>query len=337
MVAFPRKVSIILLSLALLVVEAKASPSGLSHYHSSPISHVSREARTVFGHAGRHRGARHSQRNSALLSSTTTIQESALDVTCQVVSNLRGGGILTHEQYQEFIDGAYGWCCNLGAPSALVAGAVVATLYENMHSGDLEVVETDTRSVQAGKKVTRLLLLSAFALETLSIFVTTVTGTMLLSRTPDQMNLSDTIIHTPLDFLRENFEFEYLTARITFLQGLLNWLAAIGLAHILPSPGDVVTPSEVAVNHFIACSMGTLIVLMISFFNTHMTHYKNYGSMLARWVYVTLHGHFFLDWPPRPLSFLLVPSLFGSLYWGYKTLTLKETEVVSKKKWMPTG
>lgn len=107
--------------------------------------------------------------------------------------------------YGPFIEGAYDWCCNLGAPSALVAGAVIATLYENMHSGDLEVVVTDSWWVQLGKKVTRLLLLSAFALETLSIFVTTVTGTMLLSITPKQMFLSDVVVESPLEFMRENF------------------------------------------------------------------------------------------------------------------------------------
>jgi hypothetical protein len=87
------------------------------------------------------------------------------------------------------VDDAYGWCCSLGAPSALVAAAVVATIYENIHSGDLEIVASDGRWVQLGKKLTRLLLLSAFALETMSIFVTTVTGTMLLSRKVELMGL----------------------------------------------------------------------------------------------------------------------------------------------------
>jgi len=51
---------------------------------------------------------------------------------------LRGGsGATTITQQQQeahgpLIQGAYDWCVNLGAPSALVAGAVVATDYENM-------------------------------------------------------------------------------------------------------------------------------------------------------------------------------------------------------------
>lgn len=265
---------------------------------------------------------------------------SLLDVVADIrggdTNNLRGGVFggdaaasaalpllaLTTIDYTSLIEGAYGWCGDLGAPSALVAGAVVATLYDNMHSGDLEMSDSDSRLVRFGKIVTRLLLLSAFAMETLSIFVTTVTGTMLLSLTVEQMSISDAVIHTPLEFLKENFEFEFLTARIMFLQGLLNWLAAIGLGHILPSPGDFASPTEVALNKFIACSMGTLIVLMVSFFNTHSTFYANYLAMLTRWFYVMMHGHVFGigTWPPRPLSFVLVPSMLFSFYWGYRAL-----------------
>jgi hypothetical protein len=74
--------------------------------------------------------------------------------------------------------GAYDWCVNLCAPSALVAGAVIATIYENIGSGALDIrADSDTRWVMFGKRITRLLLLSAFAFEVLSIFVTTVTGT----------------------------------------------------------------------------------------------------------------------------------------------------------------
>lgn len=229
---------------------------------------------------------------------------------------------------EHLIDDAYSWCCSLGAPSALVAAAVVATIYENMHSGDLEIDKTDGWWVQLGKKLTRLLLLSAFALETLSIFVTTVTGTMLLSRKHDQMLIVNKDVTTPLEFLKENYEFEYLTASITFLQGLMHWLAAIALGHVLPSPGDAPdTPTEAALNKFIAWGMGTLILLMISFFNNHISFYNHYGSMLLRWFYVTLHGHVFGigTWPPRPMSLVLMSTLGASLYYGYISLTRSET------------
>lgn len=102
--------------------------------------------------------------------SASTGKEKAL------VISIRGGDsngkLAPGVQYEDLIEGAYSWCCNLGAPAALVAGAVIATLYENMKKGDLEVIESDQPMVQFGKKITRLLLLSAFALELFCIFVT---------------------------------------------------------------------------------------------------------------------------------------------------------------------
>lgn len=230
---------------------------------------------------------------------------------------IRGGSAVV--DFAGMIEGSYDWCVNLGAPSALVAGAVVATLYENMHRGDLEVLPgQDSRLMRLGKQMTRLLLLSAFALEAVSIFVTTVTGTMLLSRTAEQMTLlHHDDIQTPLEFLRKNFEFEYLTARISFLQGLLNWLAAIGLEHCLPSPGDSL--HTISMNRFIACSMMTLIVLMLSFYNHHMTFYHNYLHMLGCWLSVLL-SRFHGNWPPSPLSLLLWPITAASIYFGYEAL-----------------
>lgn len=147
------------------------------------------------------------------------------------VLNLRGGEV------SEIASAAYDWCINLGNPSALVAGAVVATMYECIRSGDLEIQDDDTKTVRFAKRFTRVLLLSAFALEVMSIFVVTVTGTMLLSKTEDALDemVQVTKTTTPLSFLRDNFEFEYLTARITFQQGLLNWLGAIALTHFIPT------------------------------------------------------------------------------------------------------
>jgi len=252
--------------------------------------------------------------------SSTAVTQSAID-------RLRGGG--STEDYIRFIDGAYEWCCNLGAPSALVAGAVIATLYENMHSGDLEVLQSDSLATQLGKKVTRLLLLSAFAMEAISIFVTTVTGTMLLSRPVEQLRFASDPVFTPLEFLRSNFEFEYLTARITFLQGLLNWLAAIGLGHLFANPTD--SPSTVALNKFIACSLGAVIVVMVSFYNAHITYYKNYFEMLSRWVVVTT-GRFLGLNGPRPLLVLLWPLFGFSLHYGFQALTITEGSNTAKNE-----
>ena len=223
---------------------------------------------------------------------------------------------------------AYEWCVNLGAPSALVAGAVVATIYENMSSGALDVDRRkDTKWIRLGKRLTRVLLLSAFALEVLSIFVTTVTGTMLMSRTLDYMDeiVPVTEATTPLQFLRDNFEFEYLTARITFLQGLLHWIAAIGLGHIVPtSSGDngdddnkTDTVEAREMNKFIGGALFTSVFIMVSFYNKHMTFYDNYGHMLWRWIQV-LSARFIFVRPLRPMALFYIPSMIATTYCGFK-------------------
>jgi len=157
---------------------------------------------------------------------------------------LRGGAEAAFE-LDELFELAYTWLTNLGAPAALVAGAVIATIYENLNSDEYQVKKNDKKWVAFGKKFVRLLLLSAFAMEVLSIFVTTVTGTMLLSKTVSSMaRLQKTGSTTPLSFLRDNFELEFLTARITFLQGLLNWMFAISLSHFIPLSNNTPTSTR---------------------------------------------------------------------------------------------
>ena len=177
--------------------------------------------------------------------SSTTSQPSVGTSSALLV---RGGEV------SDIVQSAYDWCINLGNPSALVAGAVVATMYENIGSGALDIGQDDTDIVKFGKRLTRFLLLSAFALEVMSIFVTTVTGTMLMSK-PE--HILDAMVHntkstTPLSFLHDNFEFEYLTARITFLQGLLNWILAIALGHLIPGDESAETRQ---MNKFIGSSL----------------------------------------------------------------------------------
>jgi hypothetical protein len=136
---------------------------------------------------------------------------------------------------------------------------------------------------------------------------------MLLSRTLDYMDeiVPVTADTTPLGFLRSNFEFEYLTSRIAFLQGLINWVLAIGLAHIIPNEGQETR----TMNKFIASSIFTFVLIMTSFYNNHMTFYDNYWGMLKHWFEVTAK-RFFYHYPPRPMVYLIVPSLLISVFWG---------------------
>ena len=128
------------------------------------------------------------------------ITTSKTAVAAVVASSLRGGvsdDVLASEAFQ--------WCSNLGAPAALVAGAVLATLSSTRN--ELTPLETDGHGAQLRKKICRVrsyvkeyiiakaassmmlssfqisrclallqfLLLSAFAFEVFCIFVTTVT------------------------------------------------------------------------------------------------------------------------------------------------------------------
>jgi hypothetical protein len=147
------------------------------------------------------------------------------------------------------------------------------------------------------------------------IFVTTVTGTMLLSRPSDGM-----IKHagTALGLLWENYQFEYLTSRITFLQGLLNWLGAIALEHSIPREED--SPATTRVNKFIASSLATLLFLMLSFYNDHLTFYSNYFGMLCTYG-KTIWLRFLWNWPPRLLPIVALPSFAVSLRYGWQCLS----------------
>jgi hypothetical protein len=184
-------------------------------------------------------------------------------------------------------------------------------MYENISSGSLSLSKNDSTYTDLAKKVTRLLLLSAFILEIVCIFVTTVTGTMLLSRPMTGMKNG---FGTALGFLWQNFQFEYLTARITFLQGLLNWLAAIALEHTIPRGED--KPATIQVNKFIASSLVTLIIYMVSFYNAHLAFYGNYFGMLCTYAKV-VWLRFCWHWPPRILPIFALPSLLASLKYGW--------------------
>ena len=236
------------------------------------------------------------------------------DATWNAVSSLRGG---VSAEVSDIVVSAYDWCINLGAPSALVAGAVIATIYENIGSGALDVRTRDAPVSRFLKRLTRVLLISAFSLEVLAIFVTTVTGTMLLSRTLDYMDeiVPVTLETTPLAFLRSNFGFEYLTARIAFLQGLVNWITAIALAHIIPNSQTGLTRK---MNKFIGTFLLTTVLLMLAFYNNHMTFYDNYWGMLTHWFQVTLKRFVFHN-PPRPLMYLITPAMLACLYFAIQT------------------
>jgi hypothetical protein len=105
---------------------------------------------------------------------TTHKTSRTVPVSLQIISNIRGGGEI---DASKIVDESYGWLMSLGAPAALVAGAVIGSLYEFNRNDDLELEKKDGKLIKTAKKFSKLLLVFAFALELLSIFVVTVMGT----------------------------------------------------------------------------------------------------------------------------------------------------------------
>ena len=151
------------------------------------------------------------------------------------------------------------WCANLAEPAALVGGAVLASLVTTRE--ELAPTKSDSTVRRLTKQFLRFLLLTAFGLEIISIFVTTVMSTVLLSHLDVPAGSAAGLqYHSPMGFLRHNFEFEYLTARITFLQGLFNWLVATALEMMLPKDNE--GGSAIRMNQFIASTLVTIVLFM---------------------------------------------------------------------------
>ena len=205
---------------------------------------------------------------------------------------------------------AWEWTANLGAPAALVAGAVLVTLSETR--GHMAPRRQDKNWVRLLKQSTRFLLLSSFALEVVSIFVSTMTGTVLLSH--GEAVASAAVGYTsPLELLHHHHEFEYLTIQLGFLQGLIHWLGAVALEFLIPRDKDTVSARRM--NQFMASSLVTLIFWIMAFYNHHLTFYSDYLRMVVR--YVALFGKRYLG-KFRPMSFLYIPASLATAFFGWR-------------------
>ena len=108
-------------------------------------------------------------------------------------------------------------------------------------------------------------------------------------------------------------EFEYLTARIAFLQGLFHWLASVALELLIPKEREGVAARRM--NMFTSSALATILVAMLSFLNGHMTFYRNYAHMLQCYCVVLFRT--FL-WPAKPLTLLMVPMTALSAVLGVR-------------------
>jgi len=134
-----------------------------------------------------------------------------------------------------------------------------------------------------------------------------------------------------------------LTSRVTFLQGLFNWLASVALQFTIRQPEE----SEAAhhMNLHIASWLITMILVIVQFYNDHITFYRSCKyrlvlrcctrSMVAivlskhshqascfvvstdgwmLWTYVVVaFKRYVWRWPIRPMTLLTVPSMAVSI------------------------
>jgi hypothetical protein len=208
------------------------------------------------------------------------------------------------------------WAANLGAPSALVAGAVLVTLSDTRV--DMSPRKADKSWVRVVKQSCRLLLLSSFALEVISIFVSTVTGTVLLSHGQQEVAKKMVGYTSPLGLLHHHHEFEYLTIRVAFLQGLFHWLAAVALEMIVPKQDEGVSARKM--NTFMASCLVSIILWMLAFYNHHLSFYGDYGTMIMR-LMVLFYKRFFGTF--RPMALLYGPSALISAVLGWRAFNSK--------------
>ena len=126
----------------------------------------------------------------------------------------RGGGFAIgntgpSEEIEALAGESFDWLANLGAPAALVAGAVIATMIDQ--ADFLKTTKKDTKLwARFTKRAAHILLISAFALSVFSIFATTVTGTMLKSLGDRDIaeEYEETI--SPMGFLHKNLPFRVI-------------------------------------------------------------------------------------------------------------------------------
>lgn len=224
----------------------------------------------------------------------------------------------------------------IGAPAALVAGAVLVTLSETRE--DTAPRKNDTKRTRFLKLSMRFLLLTSFAFEVISIFVATMTGSVLLGHSEQSVAKKMVGYGSPLQLLHhhhewvvvrkhlfsyfgrcwsltyslfDDFRLEYLGTQICFLQGLMHWLAAVAIELVLPKEKE--TKSAKVMNKCLAAWLSSMVVWMLAFYNHHLSFYSDYFSMLRRFFWLFAQ-RYFLEKPIRPLSLLYVPSFLYSAW-----------------------
>lgn len=215
---------------------------------------------------------------------------------------------------------AYEWTVNIGTPATLVAGAALATLLESSLSQGLALEPNDPHWLRTSKKACMLLLLFAFGTEICVVFVSTVLGTVLLtggSADPgtggQRWGAFDPVASSAVGLLHREMEFEYLFISVGFVQGLLNWLVAIGLRFAVQAASDgssIVRRESRQLQIGITLSITALVLFLLSFYNQHLDVKGNYSHVVKRLCYLFFQKYLTPNdawWPPQPVPLLMLP------------------------------
>jgi len=221
---------------------------------------------------------------------------------------------------------AYEWTINIGTPATLVAGAALATLLETSLSQGLKLDPTDPHWLRATKKACVLLLLLAFGTEICVVFMSTVLGTVLLtggSADPgtggQRWGSFNPVADSAMGLLHREMEFEYLFISVGFVQGLLNWLLAIGMRFAVQAAEDdrdIVHIESRQLQIGITLSIAALGLFLLSFYNQHLDFKGNYLHVLGRLCYLFFQKYLTPAsswWPPQPIPLLMLPIVVMAL------------------------
>lgn len=223
---------------------------------------------------------------------------------------MRGKAVELAIELTDQTGAASDWLLGIAGPTSLVAGAAAASLFELLNSSENLPRSSDTGWVRCVKLCSISLMAASFALSIVVTLVTTVTSTQLLSLGGGAESLKEgfsALAATPTALLEREMELEYIVVRAGFFQSLLNWLLAICLQFLVPESAerqqDLGGGSETTNNvHEIVrarqhsrlvrarrklrlavfCAMIGMIVMLLAFYNHHLTYFENYAQMVRR-------------------------------------------------------
>ena len=98
----------------------------------------------------------------------------------------------------------------------------------------------------------------------------------------------DPVADSPIGLLHREMEFEYLAIVVGFVQGLLNWLVAIGLRFVVQR-ADAANDGHHEISKesrylFLGMALSTaaLVLFLLSFYNQHLDVRGNYFTTVRR-------------------------------------------------------